>query len=89
VQSGRFGACLMAEPDTVARGVEAMRSAVKVPVTVKCRIGIDDQDAEEDFTRFIDFGCQGRLRDLHRACPQGVAAGPQPEGEPGHPAARP
>jgi tRNA-dihydrouridine synthase A len=55
VQSGRFGACLMAEPDTVARGVEAMRSAVKVPVTVKCRIGIDDQDAEEDFTRFIDI----------------------------------
>ncbi len=54
VQSGRFGACLMAEPDTVARGVDAMRKAVSVPVTVKCRIGIDDQDAETDFTRFIE-----------------------------------
>ena len=54
VQSGRFGACLMAEPDTVARGVEAMRNIVSIPVTVKCRIGIDDQDSETDFTRFID-----------------------------------
>ncbi|MEJ8572952.1 tRNA dihydrouridine(20/20a) synthase DusA [Microbaculum marinum] len=44
VQSGRFGACLMAEPDLVAACVEAMKSAVRVPVTVKCRLGIDDQD---------------------------------------------
>ena len=54
VQEGRFGACLMAEPATVAAGVAAMRRAVDVPVTVKCRIGIDDQDAEEDFARFVD-----------------------------------
>lgn len=54
VQEGRFGACLMAEPDLVARGVAAMRAAVDIPVTVKCRIGIDDQDAEADFARFID-----------------------------------
>ena len=54
VQDGRFGACLMAEPDLVARGVAAMRAAVGIPVTVKCRIGIDDQDAEADFTRFIE-----------------------------------
>ncbi len=53
VQSGRFGACLMAEPDTVARGVDAMRRSVSLPVTVKCRIGIDDQDAEADLTKFI------------------------------------
>lgn len=46
VKDGRFGACLMAEPDLVARGVAAMKAAVKVPVTVKCRIGIDDQDPE-------------------------------------------
>jgi tRNA-dihydrouridine synthase A len=46
VQSGRFGACLMAEPDLVARGVAAMKAAVDVPVTVKCRIGVDDQDPE-------------------------------------------
>jgi tRNA-dihydrouridine synthase A len=46
VKDGRFGACLMAEPDLVAEGVAAMKRAVNVPVTVKCRIGIDDQDPE-------------------------------------------
>jgi len=46
VKDGRFGACLMAEPALVARGVAAMKRAVKIPVTVKCRIGIDDQDPE-------------------------------------------
>ena len=54
VQNGRFGACLMAEPELVRDCVGEMRHAVKVPVTVKCRIGIDDQDEEEDFTRFIE-----------------------------------
>ena len=46
VKDGRFGACLMAEPELVAQGVAAMKAAVRVPVTVKCRIGIDDQDPE-------------------------------------------
>ncbi|WFU20588.1 tRNA dihydrouridine(20/20a) synthase DusA [Bradyrhizobium sp. CB3481] len=46
VKDGRFGACLMAEPALVAEGVAAMKRAVQIPVTVKCRIGIDDQDAE-------------------------------------------
>jgi tRNA-dihydrouridine synthase A len=46
VKDGRFGACLMAEPDLVASCVDAMTRAVKIPVTVKCRIGIDDQDPE-------------------------------------------
>jgi tRNA-dihydrouridine synthase A len=46
VKDGRFGACLMAEPMLVAEGVAAMKRAVRVPVTVKCRIGIDDQDPE-------------------------------------------
>jgi tRNA-dihydrouridine synthase A len=46
VKDGRFGACLMAEPALVAKGVEAMKRAVDIPVTVKCRIGIDDQDPE-------------------------------------------
>ena len=54
VQDGRFGACLMAEPDLVAACIAAMRSAVDVAVTVKCRIGIDDQDSEGDFQRFIE-----------------------------------
>jgi tRNA-dihydrouridine synthase A len=46
VKDGRFGACLMAEPALVAEGVAAMKRAVKISVTVKCRIGIDDQDPE-------------------------------------------
>ena len=61
VQDGRFGACLMAEPELVARAVAAMRARVGVPVTVKCRIGIDDQDSEADLERFVaaaaDAGC--------------------------------
>jgi tRNA-dihydrouridine synthase A len=47
VQSGAFGACLMQEPALVANCVEAMKQAVKIPVTVKCRIGVDDQDPRE------------------------------------------
>ena len=47
VQDGRFGACLMAEPALVGDGVSAMKAAASVPVTVKCRIGIDEQDPEE------------------------------------------
>ena len=46
VKDGRFGACLMAEPALVAECVHAMKRAVRIPVTVKCRIGIDDQDPE-------------------------------------------
>jgi tRNA-dihydrouridine synthase A len=61
VQAGRFGACLMAEPDTVAACVAAMRRAVAIPVTVKTRIGIDARDGFEhlaDFVRRVaDAGC--------------------------------
>src|SRR3954470_15758238 len=46
VQEGRFGACLMAEPRLVGDCVAAMKAAVRIPVTVKCRIGIDEQDPE-------------------------------------------
>jgi tRNA-dihydrouridine synthase A len=53
VQEGRFGACLMAEPELVAACAAAMQRRVAVPVTVKCRIGIDDQDSEAGLTRFI------------------------------------
>lgn len=55
VQSGRFGACLMAEPELVAASVRAMRAGTDVPVTVKCRLGIDDQDIEESLDRFADL----------------------------------
>ena len=52
VQSGRFGACLMREPGLVGECVRAMREAVDVPVTVKCRIGVDDQDDYADLQHF-------------------------------------
>ena len=52
VQNGRFGACLMAEPALVGEGVAAMKAAVRIPVTVKCRIGIDDQDPEAALDAF-------------------------------------
>ena len=51
VQEGRFGACLMAEPALVGDCVAAMKAAVAIPVTVKCRLGVDDQDAEEALDR--------------------------------------
>jgi tRNA-dihydrouridine synthase A len=54
VQGGHFGACLMAEPKLVAECVAAMRNAVSIPVTVKCRIGIDDQDDDADLQTFVE-----------------------------------
>lgn len=62
VKSGRFGACLMLEPNLVAECVSAMNKAVAIPVTVKCRIGIDEQDSYEELCHFIktvaQSGCQ-------------------------------
>ncbi|PSF33030.1 tRNA dihydrouridine(20/20a) synthase DusA [Aphanothece hegewaldii CCALA 016] len=62
VQNGHFGACLMAQPETVARCIEAMQKAVMIPVTVKHRIGIDERDRYEDMLNFIkivsDAGCR-------------------------------
>jgi tRNA-dihydrouridine synthase A len=55
VQDGRFGACLMREPELVAKCVTAMTKAVKIPVTVKCRLGVDDQDTEVSLDRFADM----------------------------------
>jgi len=54
VQSGRFGACLMREPDLVAECMAAIRQAVEIPATVKCRIGVDDQDPEEALFALVD-----------------------------------
>lgn len=54
VQSGRFGACLMREPVLVGDCVKAMRDVVRVPVTVKCRIGVDDQDEYVDLQHFTE-----------------------------------
>jgi tRNA-dihydrouridine synthase A len=54
VQEGRFGACLMIEPALVADCVTAMKAAVKVPVTVKCRLGVDEQDPDQALFLFAD-----------------------------------
>ncbi|MEO1575539.1 MAG: tRNA dihydrouridine(20/20a) synthase DusA, partial [Pseudomonadota bacterium] len=54
VQSGQFGACLMARPELVADCVAAMQARVRVPVTVKTRIGIDDKDSDEFFMAFVE-----------------------------------
>lgn len=54
VQSGAFGACLMREPELVGDCIASMKALVKIPVTVKCRIGVDDQDPEEALFRFAE-----------------------------------
>jgi tRNA-dihydrouridine synthase A len=54
VQDGRFGACLMREPALVGEGVAAMKAAVHVPVTVKCRLGVDEQDPEAALDALAD-----------------------------------
>jgi tRNA-dihydrouridine synthase A len=62
VQNGNFGACLMAQPELVAKALEAMQKVVNIPVTIKHRIGIDDQDKYEDMVHFVrivaNAGCQ-------------------------------
>ena len=58
VQAGRFGACLMAEPMLVRDCFQAMQSAVRIPVTVKCRIGIDDQDDYAFVAHFVEVVAQ-------------------------------
>jgi tRNA-dihydrouridine synthase A len=77
VQEGRFGACLMAEPDLVADCVVSMRQSQNSPVTVKCRIGIDDQDAEADLARFVDViaktGCQTFVVHARKAWLKGLS----------------
>jgi tRNA-dihydrouridine synthase A len=55
VQSGRFGACLMREPELVADCMAAIGAAVSVPATVKCRLGVDDQEPEESLFRLVDL----------------------------------
>ncbi|MFC3079580.1 tRNA dihydrouridine(20/20a) synthase DusA [Phenylobacterium terrae] len=62
VQSGAFGACLMREPELVAECMAAMGSVVKVPVTVKCRIGVDEQDPEVALFELVDRCAQAGVR---------------------------
>ena len=77
VQSGRFGACLMLEPDVVAEGMAAMISAVAVPVTLKCRIGVDDQDPEQSLFTLVDAcaaaGVKTVIVHARKAWPSGLS----------------
>lgn len=77
VQNGRFGACLMAEPELVAECVDAMKQVVDIPVTVKTRIGIDAQDSYEFLTQFIDIvqakGCSDFIIHARKAWLSGLS----------------
>jgi tRNA-dihydrouridine synthase A len=77
VQSARFGACLMAEPELVARCVRAMRAAVGVPVTVKTRVGIDQRDDYEFLARFVESvasaGCRTMIVHARKAWLSGLS----------------
>lgn len=77
VQNNLIGACLMGHPDKVAAAVKAMREAVSIPVTVKCRIGIDDQDEDADLAHFIevvaDAGCDTFIVHARKAWLQGLS----------------
>ncbi len=77
VQHARFGACLMAEPALVARCIAAMQDAVGIPVTVKSRIGIDDQDDYVDLLRFVDsvasVGCRSFTVHARKAWLEGLS----------------
>ena len=77
VQNGRFGACLMAEPELVAECVAAMRQAASIPVTVKSRIGIDDRDSYPELSRFIatvaDSGCETFIVHARKAWLSGLS----------------
>lgn len=77
VQAGKFGACLMKEPQLVADCVAAMVAAVPVPVTVKCRIGVDHHDSEEALHAFtaglVDAGCRALIVHARKAWLQGLS----------------
>jgi tRNA-dihydrouridine synthase A len=77
VQNGRFGACLMAEPELVAESIAAMRKAVAIPVTVKSRIGIDDRDTYAELAHFIGTvagaGCKTFIVHARKAWLQGLS----------------
>lgn len=77
VQNGRFGACLMAEPELVAECIVLMRQAASIPITVKSRIGIDDRDSYQELTHFIatiaDSGCRTFIVHARKAWLSGLS----------------
>jgi tRNA-dihydrouridine synthase A len=64
VQKGRFGACLMNEPELVVQCIQAMQQAVSIPITVKCRIGVDDNDSYENLSAFVQQLADAGLKTL-------------------------
>ncbi len=78
VQAGTFGACLMRDPGTVGQLVAAMKNAVAIPVTVKCRLGVDDQDIEVALDALVDTvldkGCDGIWVHARKAWLNGLSA---------------
>ncbi len=64
VQDGRFGACLMTEPERVAQCIAAMQAQVSIPVTVKCRIGVDHMDSYEELAQFIATIAQAKCNSV-------------------------
>ncbi len=77
VQNGKFGACLMAEPQLVAECVAAMRAVANIPITVKSRIGIDERDSYEELTHFIETvsqtGCETFIVHARKAWLKGLS----------------
>lgn len=77
VQEGRFGACLMAEPELVAECVAAMKAQTDKPITVKHRIGIDDKDSWEELVRFVEIvaaaGCETFIVHARKAWLSGLS----------------
>ena len=77
VKAGRFGASLMADPELVGECINQMQAGVNIPVTVKCRIGIDDQDEDEDLNNFVEIvaqaGCKTFIVHARKAWLQGLS----------------
>lgn len=77
VKNGSFGACLMSQPEVVSDCVKAMLDKVDIPVSVKCRIGIDDMDEYQDFEHFVkvvaDAGCEHFIVHARKAWLQGLS----------------
>ncbi|MFT4799674.1 MAG: tRNA-dihydrouridine synthase A [Candidatus Azotimanducaceae bacterium] len=79
VQQGAIGACLMADPELVGDCVAAMQAATDIPVTVKCRIGIDDQDSYEAFSNFVSIVSQKGCRIFYVHARKAILKGLSPK----------
>lgn len=89
VQQGRFGACLMREPDLVASCLDAIQSAVSLPITIKCRLGVDEMEGFDPLRRFVskmrDAGCRTIILHARKALLNGLSPKENREIPPLHP----